>query len=68
MVYIPGHTNVGADILLRKGLRPRERRLNSEVVVQIWQRFGKADVDLFASEESTQCLQLFSLIPPPPLG
>ncbi len=35
-VYIPGHLNVGADILLRQGPRPGEWRLHPEVVKQSW--------------------------------
>jgi len=62
-VHIPGHMDVGADILSRQGLRPGEWRLYLEVVMQIWQRFSKVDVDLVASEESTHCPLWFSLIP-----
>ncbi len=39
-VYIPGHLNVGADILSRQGPRPGEWRLHPEVVKQIWRVFG----------------------------
>ncbi|KAI2644404.1 hypothetical protein H4Q32_030891 [Labeo rohita] len=35
-VYIPGHLNLGADILLRQGPRPGEWMLHPEVVKQIW--------------------------------
>ncbi len=38
-VYIPGHLNVGADILSRQGPRPGEWRLHPEVVKQIWRVF-----------------------------
>lgn len=40
-----------------KRAETREIKITShpEVVVQIWQRFGKADVDLFAAKESTHC-------------
>ncbi len=48
-VYIPGHLNVGADILSRQGPRPGEWRLHPEVVKQIWRVFGQAQVDLFAT-------------------
>ncbi len=36
-------------ILSRQGPRPREWRLHSEVVKQIWRVFGQAQVDLFAT-------------------
>lgn len=39
-----------------------------EVEVQIWQRFGKVKVDLFASVESTHCHLWFSLILPALIG
>ncbi len=49
-VYIPGHLNQGADILSRQGLRPREWRLHPEVVELLWEEFGQAEVDIFASQ------------------
>ncbi|KAL0159179.1 hypothetical protein M9458_042904, partial [Cirrhinus mrigala] len=45
-VHIPGHPNVGADVL--------EWMLHPEVVEQIWKIFGPAQVDLFATRENTQ--------------
>ncbi|KAL0176947.1 hypothetical protein M9458_029277, partial [Cirrhinus mrigala] len=53
-VHIPGHLNVGADILSRQGPRPGEWMLHPEVVKQIWRIFGSAQVDLFATRENTQ--------------
>ncbi|KAI2651122.1 ORF V: Enzymatic polyprotein [Labeo rohita] len=41
-VHIPGHLNVGADILSRQGPRPGEWMLHPEVVEQIWEIFGRA--------------------------
>ncbi len=35
-VHIPGHLNMGADILSRQGPRPGEWRLHPEVVKQTW--------------------------------
>ncbi len=35
-VHIPGHLNVGADILSRQGQRPKKWILHPEVVKQIW--------------------------------
>ncbi len=63
-VYIPGHLNVGADILSR----PREWMLHTEVVKQIWRVFGQAQVDLFATRETPQCPLWYSLTHPAPLG
>ncbi|KAI2644504.1 Transposon Ty3-G Gag-Pol polyprotein [Labeo rohita] len=51
-VHIPGHLNVGADILSRQGPRPGEWMLHPEVVKQIWRIFGPAQVDLFATREN----------------
>ncbi len=35
--------------------------LNRQMVTQIWNLFGEAEVDLFASQESSQCPLWFSL-------
>ncbi|XP_062279213.1 uncharacterized protein LOC133984014 [Scomber scombrus] len=40
---------------------PGEWLLHPEVVFNIWDVFGRAEVDLFATEESTHCPLLFSL-------
>ncbi len=42
--------------------------LNRQTVSQIWDLFGKAEVDLFASQESSQCPLWFSLNFPTTLG
>ncbi|XP_026084954.1 uncharacterized protein LOC113060276, partial [Carassius auratus] len=67
-VYIPGKQNVGADIMSRQGPRPGEWKLHPQVVKQIWRIFGRAQVDLFASQETSQCPLWFSLVHPAPLG
>ncbi|KAI2645622.1 Transposon Ty3-G Gag-Pol polyprotein [Labeo rohita] len=67
-VHVPGHLNMGADILSRQGLRPGEWMLHPEVVKQIWRVFGQAQVDLFATQENAQCPHWFSLTHPAPLG
>ncbi|KAI2645612.1 hypothetical protein H4Q32_026576 [Labeo rohita] len=67
-VHVPGHFNMGADILSRQGPRPREWMLHPEVVKQIWRVFGQAQVDLFATKESAQCHHWCSLTYPAPLG
>ncbi len=66
-VHIPGHLNMGADILSRQGPRPGEWMLHPEVVKQIWRVFGQAQVDLFATQETAQCPLWYSLIHPAPL-
>ncbi|KAL2095682.1 hypothetical protein ACEWY4_007830 [Coilia grayii] len=47
-VYLPGAANRAADLLSRRGPDPGEWRLNPAVVPAIWERFGRAEVDLFA--------------------
>ncbi|XP_041852953.1 uncharacterized protein LOC121647506 [Melanotaenia boesemani] len=51
----------GADLLSRGNPLYGEWRLHPHVVAQIWQRYGQADVDLFASQENTHCPLFFSL-------
>ncbi len=63
---IPGAHNIGADILSRQGLRPGEWRLHPEVVELMWKEFGQAQVDLFASRETSHCPLWFSLTHPAP--
>ncbi len=67
-VQIPGHLNMGADILSRQGLRPGEWMLHPEVVKQIWRVLGQAQVDLFATRQLSHCPLCLSLTPPAPLG
>ncbi|KAI2644567.1 Transposon Ty3-G Gag-Pol polyprotein [Labeo rohita] len=67
-VYIPGQWNVGADLLSRQTLPTVEWKLHPEIVKQIWTRFYKAEVDLFASQQTAQCPLYFSLSHPAPLG
>ncbi len=49
-VHVPGILNLAADFLSRQKLRPGEWMLNRQTVSQIWNLFGKAEVDLFASQ------------------
>ncbi len=67
-VHVPGVLNLAADFLSRQKLRPGEWMLNRQTVSQIWDLFGKAEVDLFASQESSQCPLWFSLSFPTTLG
>ncbi|MGL5564840.1 MAG: reverse transcriptase-like protein [Plesiomonas sp.] len=54
-VHIPGHLNVAADLLSRQGLEPGAWRLNPQTVELIWEKFGRAEVDIFASSTTTHC-------------
>ncbi|KAI2645393.1 Sialin [Labeo rohita] len=67
-VHIPGHLNVGADVLSRQGPRPGEWMVHPEVVKQIWKVFGPPQVDSFATRENAQCPLWYSLAHPAPLG
>ncbi|KAI2646886.1 ORF V: Enzymatic polyprotein [Labeo rohita] len=57
-VHIPGELNRAADQLSRQSTHPGEWRLHPQVVQLIWSHFGEAQIDLFASPESSHC-QLF---------
>lgn len=67
--HVPGALNLGADLLSRGGPLVREWRLNPQVVSQIWDRWGRAHADLFASRENAHCPLYFSMLDPSaPLG
>ena len=59
-VFIPEDRNQVANFLSRQKPPPGEWRLHPEVVERIWGLFGRAEVDLFASEESAHCPLWFS--------
>ncbi len=59
-IHIPGVFNRAADELSRAAL-PGEWRLHPQAVQLIWGRFGAAQVDLFASPETTHCQEFYSL-------
>lgn len=68
-MYLPGDCNQIADSLSRWSPSPGEWSLHPEVVRKIWDLFGQAEVDLFASEVSTHCPLWYSLHGVPgPLG
>ncbi len=59
-IHIPGVFNRAAEELSRAAL-PGESRLHPQAVQLIWGRFGAAQVDLFASPETTHCQEFYSL-------
>ncbi len=60
-IHIPGVLNRAADKLSRQPALPGEWRLHSQVVQLIWSLFGAAQLDLFASPDSTHCQLFYSL-------
>ncbi|KAK3526557.1 hypothetical protein QTP70_030696 [Hemibagrus guttatus] len=62
-IFVPGHINWEADFLSRQVLRPGEWWLHPQVEI-----LRSSEVDLFISEESTQCPLWYSLSHPAPLG
>ncbi len=52
---------------MRQGPRPGEWRLHPKVVKQIWRVFGQAQVDFFATHQTSHCPLWFSLTHPAPL-
>ncbi|KAI2667192.1 ORF V: Enzymatic polyprotein [Labeo rohita] len=66
-IHIPGELNRAADQLSRQSTHPGKWRLHPQVVQLIWSHFGEAQIDLFASPESSHC-QLFYSLSEAPLG
>ncbi len=66
--YLNRQGGFGADLLSRQSLEGGEWRLHPLVVSLIWQRFGRVEVDLFASSMTAHCPLWFSVSPPSPLG
>ncbi|KAI2651800.1 ORF V: Enzymatic polyprotein [Labeo rohita] len=60
-VHIPGELNRAADQLSRQSTHPGEWRLHPETVQLIWSHFEEAQIDLFASPESSHCQRFYSL-------
>lgn len=54
--------NRGGDLLSRGNPLYGEWRLHPQVMLMVWQRFGQAAADLFASCEDAQCPLFFSLV------
>ncbi len=60
-VHGPGELNRAADELSRQHALPGEWRLHPEVPQLNWRCFGDAQVDLFASPDTSHCQLFFSL-------
>ncbi len=60
-VHVPGELNSAADELSRQPVLPGEWRLHPEKVQLMWRCFGDAQVDLFASLDTSHCQLFFSL-------
>ena len=61
-VHLPGKLNKGADMLSRSGVSSEEWRLHPQTVQKIWEVFGRAEIDLFASKDNSHCPIYFSKI------
>ncbi|MGH0132682.1 UNVERIFIED_CONTAM: hypothetical protein FKN15_040040 [Acipenser sinensis] len=59
-VHLPGVQNSAADLLSRTVPPPGEWRFHPQVMEGVWARFSRAEVDLFASAETTHCPLWFS--------
>ncbi|XP_032363038.1 LOW QUALITY PROTEIN: uncharacterized protein LOC116675032 [Etheostoma spectabile] len=67
--HVPGALNHGADLLSRGAPLYGNWTLHPAIVGQVWTRFGRAEVDLFASKDNAQCPLFFSIRDPDaPLG
>ncbi|XDV14355.1 hypothetical protein PO909_014626 [Leuciscus waleckii] len=60
-IYIPGELNRAADELSRFRPLAGEWRLHPQSVQLIWDQFGDAQIDLFASHDSSHCDLFYSL-------
>ncbi|KAI2652499.1 ORF V: Enzymatic polyprotein [Labeo rohita] len=66
-VHIPGELNRVANQLSRQPTHPGEWRLHPQTVQLNWSLFREAQIDLFASPESSHC-QLYYSLSEAPLG
>lgn len=58
-VHVPGRLNQGADMLSRSNIPSEEWMLHPQTVQEIWVVFGRAEVELFASEDNSHCPTYF---------
>ncbi len=60
-IYISGLLNRAADELSQQHALPGEWRLHPRAIQLIWRHFGAAQVDLFASPDTSHCQWFYSL-------
>ncbi len=60
-VHIPGKFNQGAD-KYRSNIPSEEWTLHPQTVQRIWEIFGEAEVDFFASGDNSHCLTYYSKV------
>ena len=58
--HVPGLLNIGPDRLSRNQVPTGEWSLHPQTVQLLWRKFGRAEVDLFASQENAHCPEFFS--------
>ncbi len=58
--HVPSKMNQGADMLSSNNVSSEEWMLHPLAVQKIWQVFGRARVDLFASEDNSHCPIFFT--------
>ena len=66
--HLAGLQNNGADLLSRGRYYYDDWSLHPGVAEQIFNRYGRPQVDLFASEENAKCSRFFSIRGTAPLG
>ncbi len=59
--HVPGRFNLGTYMLSRANVASAEWVLHLQTVKKIWSVFGKAEFDLFASEDNSHCPTYFSI-------
>ncbi|KAK5892478.1 hypothetical protein CesoFtcFv8_012851 [Champsocephalus esox] len=59
--HVPGVMNLGAELLSRGAPLYADWTLHPRIVSQLWVRYDRAAVDLFASKENAQCQLFFSM-------
>lgn len=60
-MYIPDEFNRRADIMLRGGPSQGDWSLHPKLAYQIWSRFDRVEMDLFAARGNMLCALWFSL-------
>ncbi len=60
VTHVPGNMKQGADMLSRNNVSSEEWMLHPLTVQRIWEIFGKAQIDLFASKDNSHCPIFFT--------